>query len=51
MVGNYSRRRFASQAEEDVRDLHSYIYGTSVMKGSGEFCICKLRVRPWRRTR
>lgn len=39
MVGRYSSRRFAAQAEEDVRDLHSYIWNTSVMKGSGEFCI------------
>lgn len=41
MVGRYSSRRFAAQAEEDVRDLHSYIWNTSVMKGSGEFCISK----------
>ena len=40
LVGKYSSRRFASQSDEDVRDLHSYIYNTSVMKGSGEFCIC-----------
>jgi len=39
MVGRYSARRFAAQSEEDVRDLHSYIWNTSVMKGSGEFCI------------
>ncbi|WVO23328.1 uncharacterized protein IAS62_004678 [Cryptococcus decagattii] len=38
-VGKYSSRRFARQTEEDVRDLHAYIYGTSVMKGSGEYCI------------
>ncbi|WVQ75218.1 hypothetical protein IAR50_004830 [Cryptococcus sp. DSM 104548] len=38
-VGKYSSRRFASQTAEDVRDLHSYIYETSVMKGSGEYCI------------
>ncbi|KIR29587.1 cardiolipin-specific phospholipase [Cryptococcus deuterogattii LA55] len=38
-VGKYSSRRFAKQTEEDVRDLHAYIYGTSVMKGSGEYCI------------
>ncbi|WWC95304.1 hypothetical protein V866_002165 [Kwoniella sp. B9012] len=38
-VGKYSSRRFAAQSEEDVRDLHSYIYGTSIMKGSGEYCI------------
>ncbi|OCF37260.1 cardiolipin-specific phospholipase [Kwoniella heveanensis BCC8398] len=38
-VGKYSARRFASQTEEDVRDLHAYIYGTSIMKGSGEYCI------------
>ncbi|WVQ79494.1 hypothetical protein IAT38_001593 [Cryptococcus sp. DSM 104549] len=38
-VGKYSSRRFASQTEEDVRDLHAYIYGTSIMRGSGEYCI------------
>ncbi|WVW86617.1 hypothetical protein I302_108670 [Kwoniella bestiolae CBS 10118] len=38
-VGKYSSRRFAAQSEDDVRDLHSYIYGTSIMKGSGEYCI------------
>ncbi|WWC93086.1 uncharacterized protein L201_008051 [Kwoniella dendrophila CBS 6074] len=38
-VGKYSSRRFAAQSEEDVRDLHQYIYGTSIMKGSGEYCI------------
>ncbi|WRT69423.1 uncharacterized protein IL334_006409 [Kwoniella shivajii] len=38
-VGKYSSRRFAAQSEEDVKDLHSYIYGTSIMKGSGEYCI------------
>ncbi|WVR08294.1 hypothetical protein IAU60_005343 [Kwoniella sp. DSM 27419] len=38
-VGKYSARRFAAQSEEDVRDLHAYIYGTSIMKGSGEYCI------------
>jgi cardiolipin-specific phospholipase len=39
LVGRYSARRFAAQSDEDVRDLHSYIWNTSVMKGSGEFCI------------
>ncbi|TXT13058.1 hypothetical protein VHUM_01459 [Vanrija humicola] len=39
LVGKYSSRRFASQSPDDVRDLHSYIYGTSTLKGSGEFCI------------
>ncbi|WVN87047.1 uncharacterized protein L203_102223 [Cryptococcus depauperatus CBS 7841] len=38
-VGKYSSRRFGAQKEEDVKDLHAYIYGTSVMKGSGEYCI------------
>lgn len=42
-VGKYSSRRFAAQSEEDVRDLHSYIYNTSIMKGSGEYCICMSR--------
>jgi cardiolipin-specific phospholipase len=39
LVGKYSTRRFAAQDPNDVRDLHSYIYATSVLKGSGEFCI------------
>jgi len=39
-VGKYSSRRFAAQSEEDVRDLHAYIYNTSIMRGSGEYCIC-----------
>lgn len=39
LVGKYSSRRFAAQSSDDVRDLHSYIYGTTVLKGSGEFCI------------
>jgi hypothetical protein len=38
-AGRYSLRRFAAQSDEDVRDLHGYIYNTSVLKGSGEFCI------------
>jgi cardiolipin-specific phospholipase len=42
LVGKYSSRRFAAQTPEDVRDLHSYIYATSVLKGSGEFCISHL---------
>jgi cardiolipin-specific phospholipase len=42
LVGKYSSRRFASQSADDVRDLHAYIYGTSVMRGSGEFCISHL---------
>lgn len=39
LVGKYSSRRFASQDPADIRDLHSYIYATSILKGSGEFCI------------
>jgi len=42
LVGKYSSRRFAAQTPEDVRDLHAYIYATSVLKGSGEFCISHL---------
>ncbi|KAL7424896.1 hypothetical protein Q5752_000582 [Cryptotrichosporon argae] len=42
LVGRYSSRRFAAQSEEDVRDLHAYIYNTSIMKGSGEYCISHL---------
>lgn len=38
-AGRYSLRRFSAQSDEDVRDLHGYIYNTSVLKGSGEFCI------------
>lgn len=38
-AGRYATRRFAAQNEEDIRDLHAYIYNTSIMKGSGEYCI------------
>lgn len=38
-AGKYSLRRFGSQSEEDVRDIHAYIYNTSMLKGSGEYCI------------
>ncbi|EIW71763.1 hypothetical protein TREMEDRAFT_22144, partial [Tremella mesenterica DSM 1558] len=38
-VGRYSSRRFVGQSEEDIRDLHAYIYNTSILKGSGEYCI------------
>lgn len=40
-AGRYATRRFAAQNEEDIRDLHAYIYNTSIMKGSGEYCICE----------
>lgn len=39
LVGTYSKRRFSAQSPEDIRDLHAYIWSTSVLKGSGEFCI------------
>ncbi|ORY35011.1 Alpha/Beta hydrolase protein [Naematelia encephala] len=38
-AGRYSLRRFAAQSEEDIRDLHAYIYNTSILRGSGEYCI------------
>lgn len=41
-AARYTQRRFAAQTEEDRRDIHAYIYNTSILKGSGEFCICKL---------
>lgn len=40
-ASRYTQRRFASQSEEDRRDIHAYIYNTSILKGSGEFCICE----------
>lgn len=42
LVGKYSSRRFSSQSPEDVRDLHAYIWSTTVLKGSGEYCISHL---------
>lgn len=42
LVGKYSARRFHSQSPEDVRDLHAYIWGTTSLKGSGEYCISHL---------
>ena len=27
-----------------MRDIHSYIYNMSILKGSGEFCICESSV-------
>lgn len=39
-AARYTQRRFAAQSEEDRQDIHSYIYNTSILKGSGEFCIC-----------
>ncbi|ORX38070.1 Alpha/Beta hydrolase protein [Kockovaella imperatae] len=38
-AANYTTRRFASLSDDDKRDLHSYVYNTSVLKGSGEYCI------------
>ncbi|GFZ50210.1 hypothetical protein JCM24511_07965 [Saitozyma sp. JCM 24511] len=38
-AGRYASRRFAAQSEVDRNDLHSYIYNTSILKGSGEYCI------------
>lgn len=40
-AARYTQRRFAAQSEEDRQDIHSYIYNTSILKGSGEFCICE----------
>ena len=40
-AARYTQRRFGAQSEEDRRDIHAYIYNTSILKGSGEFCICE----------
>ncbi|KAL7413051.1 Alpha/Beta hydrolase protein [Mrakia frigida] len=42
VVGLYSTRRFEGLTEEEVRDVHSYIYSTSMAKGSGEYCISSI---------
>ena len=41
LVGKYSNNRFGSQDEEVKRDLHAYFYAISMLKGSGEYCICE----------
>jgi len=39
LVGRYSSRRFPHLPEEDVRDLHDYLWHITSAKGSGEYCI------------
>ena len=41
LVGKYSARRFAHLTEEEVRDMHDYVWHITAAKGSGEYCICK----------
>ncbi|KAK1923840.1 Alpha/Beta hydrolase protein [Papiliotrema laurentii] len=41
-AARYTQRRFSAQSEEDRRDIHAYIYNTSILKGSGEYCISHL---------
>ena len=40
-AAGYTNRRFSALSEEDKRDMHQYIYNTSILKGSGEYCICE----------
>ncbi|KAF9520766.1 hypothetical protein BS47DRAFT_1286696 [Hydnum rufescens UP504] len=39
LVGRYSSRRFPHLPEEDVRDLHEYLWHITSAKGSGEYSI------------
>ncbi|CED83352.1 Predicted hydrolase/acyltransferase (alpha/beta hydrolase superfamily) [Phaffia rhodozyma] len=39
LIGAYSSRRFEGLSQEDIRDMHAYIYATTTAKGSGEYCI------------
>ncbi|KAF8307270.1 alpha/beta-hydrolase [Clavulina sp. PMI_390] len=45
IVGRYSSRRFSHLPEEDIRDLHDYIWNITSAKGSGEYSISHL-LRP-----
>lgn len=42
LVGKYSARRFTGLTDEDVRDMHDYLVGITLKKGSGEYCISHL---------
>jgi len=42
VVGKYSARRFAHLTEEEIRDMHDYIWHITAAKGSGEYCISHL---------
>ena len=41
LVGKYSSRRFPTLSEDDVRDMHDYLWHITSDKGSGEYCICE----------
>lgn len=40
LVGKYSSRRFIGLSAEDTKAMHEYILNITLMKGSGEYCIC-----------
>ena len=46
VVGKYSARRFSHLTEEEVRDMHDYLWHITAAKGSGEYCICKSLGQP-----
>jgi len=42
LVGKYSSRRFSHLPDDEVRDMHDYIWHITSAKGSGEYCISHL---------
>lgn len=43
LVGKYSSRRFIGLGMDDTKAMHEYILNITLMKGSGEYCICECR--------
>ena len=41
LVGKYSSRRFIGLSLDDTKAMHEYILNITLMKGSGEYCICE----------
>lgn len=46
LVGKYSSRRFIGLSPDDTKAMHEYILNITLMKGSGEYCICKPLLHP-----
>lgn len=42
LVGRYSTRRFSALPEDDIKDLHDYVWTITKMKGSSEYAITHL---------
>ena len=49
LVGKYSSRRFIGLSAEDTKAMHEYILNITLMKGSGEYCICEFLLGMHRR--